>query len=175
MGAETGGLRMHERIAEGEPRTRPEAIGGGTGPVRRAARLLLWATVPSALAAGCAARAGERDPGVAPGLENRIEIRIVNNNFSDARLYAVRLRGKEYIGALTGKTEANYTLEWDVPQTLSIRIELLAVGTCTTDELTVDPGETLFLRIDSTLAAMPSCRRGRTATGARRTAGPARR
>lgn len=140
--------------------------GAAPGEARRVAllltRVLLVAAV-TALATACAARAGDGSADLAPGLEDQIEIRIINNNFSDARMYAVRPGAREYIGMLTGKTEANYTLDWDMSQTLSIEISLLAGGTCTTEELIVDPGEALFLSIDSTLATMRNCRP--TATG----------
>ncbi len=126
---------------------------------------VMLAVVVTALATGCAARAGEGNPAMTPGLEDQIEIRIINNNFSDARLYAVYPGQREYIGMLTGKTEANYTLDWDISQTLSIEISLLAGDTCTTEELIVDPGEALFLSIDSTLAAMTGCRRTWTEIG----------
>ena len=124
---------------------------------QRLARVVLAMAV-TVLVAACAARAGEGNPAITPGLEDQIEIRIINNNFSDARMYAVHPRGREYIGMLTGKTEANYFLDWDLSQTLAIEISLLAGGTCTTDELTVDPGEALFLSIDSTMATMANCR-----------------
>ncbi|MDE0074060.1 MAG: hypothetical protein OXR82_13775 [Gammaproteobacteria bacterium] len=137
----------------------PGRVGGVALFLMRA----MLVTAVTALATACAARAGEGNPAITPGLENQIEIRIINNNFSDARMYAVHQRGREYIGMLTGKTEANYTLDWDISQTLSIEISLLAGGTCTTEELIVDPGEALFLSIDSTLATMTNCRP--TATG----------
>lgn len=127
-------------------------------------RAMLVAAV-TALATACAARAGEGNPGIAPGLENQIEIRIINNNFSDARLYAVHPGKREYLGMLTGKTEANYTLDWDLSQTLAIEISLLAGETCTTDELIVDPGEALFLSIESSLGTMTNCRPSATGIG----------
>ena len=115
--------------------------------------------------AGCATRGGNGNPPGIPGLEDQIEIRVINNNFSDARLYAVHPGGREYIGALTGKTEANYTLDWDWSHTLAIEISLLAGGTCTTEELIVDPGEALFLSIDSTMSTMANCRQSWTGLG----------
>lgn len=144
--------------------------GAALGGARRLAVLFMRAMLVAAvtaLATACAARAGEGNPTITPGLEDQIEIRIINNNFSDARMYAVHPRGREYIGMLTGKTEANYTLDWDMSQTLSIEISLLAGGTCTTEELIVDPGEALFLSIDSTLATMANCRSSATGIGER--------
>lgn len=140
----------------------------GPGNARGVALLFMRAmvvTAVTAFATACAARAGEGNPAIVPGLEDQIEIRIINNNFSDARMYAVHPRGREYIGMLTGKTEANYTLDWDISQTLAIEISLLAGETCTTEELIVDPGEALFLSIDSTLATMTNCRQTWTGVG----------
>ena len=144
--------------------------GAGPGGVRRVAFLFMRAMLVAAVTAlgvACAARAGEGNPAITPGLEDQIEIRIINNNFSDARMYAVRPGEREYIGLLTGKTEANYTLDWDISQTLSIEISLLAGGTCMTEELIVDPGEALFLSIESSLATMTSCRPTATGIGGR--------
>ncbi len=190
MSDETRGSRAHARITASERGARPESAArprgvefpvsrsgsgvsaavdsAGPGGVRRVTfpfmRVMLAAAV-TALGAACAAGAGEGNPAITPGLEDQIEIRIINNNFSDARMYAVHPRGREYIGMLTGKTEANYTLDWDMSQTLSIEISLLAGGTCTTEELIVDPGEALFLSIDSTLATMTNCRGNATGIG----------
>ena len=141
--------------------------GAAPGRVRRMALFVLLMTAVILLAGACAARAGEGNPAITPGLEDQIEIRIINNNFSDARMYAVHPQGREYIGVLTGKTEANYILDWDLSQTLAIEISLLAGGTCTTEELIVDPGEALFLSIDSTLATMANCRQSATGIGGR--------
>lgn len=186
------GIRAHARITARERGARPASAvrpgrvgvpmttgGAGVstavdsaalGGARRAALLFMRAVLVAAvtaLATACAARSGEGNPAITPGLEDQIEIRIINNNFSDARMYAVHPRGREYIGMLTGKTEANYTLDWDISQTLSIEISLLAGGTCTTEELIVDPGEALFLSIDSTLATMANCRSRATGIGGR--------
>ena len=127
------------------------------------AMLVIAVTV---LGTACAARAGDGTAALSPGLEDQIEIRIINN-FSDARLYAVHPGKREYMGMLTGKTEANYMLDWDFSQTLAIEISLLAGGTCTTEELIVDPGEALFLSIDSTLSTMANCRQTWTGVGER--------
>lgn len=138
--------------------------------VRRTAFFFVKAMLVAAVTAlnmACVAGAREGNPAIAPGYEGEIDIRIINNNFSDARLYAVHPRGREYIGMLTGKTEASYTLDWELSQTLAIEISLLAGGTCTTEELIVDPGEALFLSIDSTLATMTNCRQTWTGLGGR--------
>lgn len=134
---------------------------------RWVANFVLRAMVLAAVAvlAGCVTRGGNGNPPGIPGLEDQIEIRVINNNFSDARLYAVHPGGREYIGVLTGKTEANYTLDWDWSHTLAIEISLLAGGTCTTEELIVDPGEALFLSIDSTMSTMANCRQSWTGLG----------
>lgn len=156
------------RAMAGGPGVSTAVDGAVSGRVRGVAvvfRRAMLVTAVTTLATACAARAGEGNPAITPGLEDQIEIRIINNNFSDARMYAVRPGAREYIGRLTGKTEANYTLDWDIAQTLSIEISLLAGGTCTTEELIVDPGEALFLSIDSTLATMTNCRRTGTGIG----------
>ena len=148
----------------------PAVDSAGRTRVHRGALLCMRVMLVAAattFGAACAARAGEGNPAITPGLEDQIEIRIINNNFSDARMYAVRPGAREYIGMLTGKTEANYFLDWDISQTLSIEISLLAGGTCTTEELIVDPGEALFLSIDSTLATMTNCRQAGTGIGGR--------
>lgn len=142
--------------------------GAVPGRIRGGALFFMRAMLVAAVTTfgvACAARAGEGNPAITPGLEEQIEIRIINNNFSDARMYAVRPGAREYMGMLTGKTEANYFLDWDLSQTLAIEISLLAGGTCTTEELIVDPGEALFLSIDSSLSTMANCRETWTEIG----------
>ena len=163
MSSEAKGIRTPARITAGERRTRPEPAAYPRSVHARAVFLM----AVTMLAAGCAARGGDGNPLPAPGLEDQVEIRIINNNFSDARMYAVRPGAREYIGMLTGKTEANYTLDWDISQTLAIEISLLAGGTCTTEELVVDPGEALFLSIDSALGTMRDCRQTGAGIGGR--------
>ncbi len=190
MRGEAKGIQTHARITASEHRARPErdayphgvevAIGRraarvsvavdrfGPEGIRRVASFVARAMLVIAvtvLTAACAARAGDGNPPGIPGLEDQIEIRVINNNFSDARLYAVHPGGREYIGVLTGKTEANYRLDWDWSHTLAIEISLLAGGTCTTEELIVDPGEALFLSIDSTMSTMANCRQSWTGLG----------
>ncbi len=120
---------------------------------------MLLVAVLSGATISCSGRTPVRDPTGANVRDTRVDIRVINNNFSDATLFA-NLRGRrEFLGRLTGKTEANYTFNLEVAQPITIDISLLAGGTCTTRELIVDPGDELFLTIESALDAMQLCNR----------------
>lgn len=120
---------------------------------------MLLVAVLSGATISCSGRTPVRDPTGANVRDTRVDIRVINNNFSDATLYANLPGRREFLGRLTGKTEANYTLNLEVAQPITIDISLLAGGTCTTRELIVDPGDELFLTIESALDEMGLCRR----------------
>jgi len=121
--------------------------------------VLFIATVLVVSSAGCKA--------VAPGLfgERRarpqIRIDVTNLNFQDATLHALRGGERHRLGTVTGKASATYTIEWRVPQTFQIEIDLLAGGRCTTRAVTVDPAEQIQLQIEVDLRRQIDCYSGR--------------
>lgn len=113
--------------------------------------------------AGCgAAGRGPSDssPFSDPSVATTIEIRVVNLNFLDARLTAIRRGRRTRIGDITGKTEELFTLSWTVTDPLQIEIDLLGGGKCTTPTLLTDPGDLIQLQIEVRLDLSSYCRRG---------------
>jgi hypothetical protein len=78
---------------------------------------------------------------------NQVRIVVINHDFQDATLYAVSAGERRRLGVVTGKTEANYQIPWRLVGPLQIEINVLTAGSCTTDTLQVEPGETLELQI----------------------------
>lgn len=127
-------------------------------------RRALGPVVATALVAlmGCSAqgRALGDDP-FASGSDDRpsrIRIEVMNLNFNDARLYAIRDGGRITIGTVGGKQDGSFTLEWRYSQDLRIQIDLLAGPTCTTPRLQVEPGDILELQISSVFNQSSFCR-----------------
>ena len=118
---------------------------------------LLLALVLTTFVAACSqAGAGANLFGeAAPNTMIRIE--VTNLNFLDATLHAFRNRDRVRLGIVTGKTSAVYTLEWRIPLSLQIEIDLLAAGECTTREVVANPGDEFFLQIPSEFHRMVDC------------------
>jgi hypothetical protein len=88
---------------------------------------------------------------------NEIKITIQNNNFSDATVWTlVRDGRRQRLGMVTGKSEAAFTLPWRFSEPLRLQFDLVAGPRCTTENLSVDPGDTLELQIATDLAMMSS-------------------
>jgi hypothetical protein len=137
-------------------------------------RFLLWARSRSAplgarallvgLVALAAAACGTRTsyPGQNPfedgGQARELRIRVRNNNFYDATLTALTDTGRRRLGTVGGNQSSVFTIPWTFTGGLRIEIDLLAGPTCTTDYLTVSPGESVDLEIMSDFNSMPYCR-----------------
>ena len=112
----------------------------------RAPRLLTALLVACAgTLAGCANRVDnpfdqDRQP-------TQVRIVVINHDFNDATLFAVAPGQRRRLGVVTGKTEANYTIPWRTVAPLHIEINVLTAGSCNTETLQVEPGETLELQI----------------------------
>jgi hypothetical protein len=81
------------------------------------------------------------------GTPAEIRIRVRNSNFYDAALTAVGDTGRRRLGTVGGNTTAVFTTPWTFTGGLSIQIDLLAGPTCTTQPITVSPGDTVELEI----------------------------
>lgn len=116
------------------------------------------------LAALAAAACGSRSsyPGQNPfeggGQVQEIRIRVRNNNFYDATLTALTDTGRRRLGTVGGNQSSVFAIPWTFTGGLRIEIDLLAGPTCTTDYLTVSPGESVDLEIMSDFNSMPYCR-----------------
>jgi len=113
-------------------------------------RLLIAAAC--ALVLGCSSRTDTPNP-FEPGGSGagQIQLRVENLNFNDATLHAVSDGARIRLGRVTGKSEARFTVDWPFVRDLRVEINLLAGGNHTTRRLTVSPGESVRLLIQTPL------------------------
>lgn len=132
--------------------------------VSRAARTGRVAGVVAvlALAGACASSGGPAngaDPFGGEGARpSTVRLIVQNLNFSDARLYAIRRGGRTSLGVVGGKQTQEFTLDWSLPESLQIEINMLAGPQCYTREMLVDPGDVLELQIAVAFAQTSACR-----------------
>jgi hypothetical protein len=120
---------------------------------------VLGAALVALALSGCAT--GSRTGDVDPFNEARptsVRIIVQNRNFSDARLYTHRRGARKLLGSVTGKQDAEFTIDWDMTDPLSIEIDLLAGPKCMTREMQVDPGDVLELQIAPVFTNSSACR-----------------
>ena len=89
--------------------------------------------------------------------EETIRVHVQNDNFMDARLYALGVTKRFPLGVVTGGRQAVLSVPWDYYEPLRIEIDLLAGPKCTTEEIDADPGDTFDLRIESVLSRSAAC------------------
>ena len=82
---------------------------------------------------------------------------VQNDNFMDARLYAIGWSSRQHLGIVVGKQQAVLEIPWNFSKPLRIEIDLLAGPKCTTDTIEADPGDILDLRIESVLSRSAAC------------------
>jgi len=75
-----------------------------------------------------------------------VRLQIHNDNFNDARIYALWGTQRQRIGMVTGKTSEILEFAWR-PVDLRIEVDFIAAGSFTTDVLLISPGELLYLQI----------------------------
>ncbi|MCG6989459.1 MAG: hypothetical protein LJF06_14950 [Gemmatimonadetes bacterium] len=112
------------------------------------------------LPAGCASATGSANPFAAASGASRIHIKVQNDNFYDATIWAVVNGARQQkLGVVTGKQNADFTMAWTVPRILQLEIDLMTGNmSCRTDALTVDPGDDLELQITADFGQMRGCR-----------------
>jgi len=89
--------------------------------------------------------------------EGTIRLHVQNDNFMDARLYALGSSSRQPLGIVVGKQQAVLEIPWDFSKPLRIEINLLAGPKCITDTIEADPGDILDLRIESVLSRSAAC------------------
>lgn len=117
--------------------------------------------VPVLLVLGaCGAGSGAVDSPFADlGDRNLFRIYVENDNYYDARLYAVASGGvRQSLGFVTGKTRHVFTVPWSFSNELRIEVNMVAGPTCVTEPITVDPGDELRLQIMPALTGDDFCR-----------------
>lgn len=99
------------------------------------------------------------DPFADFGDRNLFRIYVQNDNFYDARLYAIASGGvRQSLGFVGGKTDHVFTVPWSFSNELRIEINMVAGPTCVTEPITVDPGDELRLQIMSAIGSNDFCR-----------------
>jgi hypothetical protein len=91
--------------------------------------------------------------------EQEIHIKVLNQNFYDATIWAV-VRGarQSKLGVVVGKQDADFTMPWTFSEPLQLEIDLLTGNMrCRTDPLTVDPGDILELQISVDFGQTRGC------------------
>ena len=152
----TCGVRRSDRVLL--------AVSGGADSVamtRAMATLAALTILPALWALGACGgvSTSTNDPFVA-GIEgrNEIRVRVVNSNFYDARIYIIGGGVRRPLGSVGGKKDGVFTTEWTHSQDARIEIRMFAGPTCTTESLSVDPGDTLQLQIMPEFDASDFCR-----------------
>jgi hypothetical protein len=114
----------------------------------------VWGGILAALfAAGCAAppRQLVDDPfdGTAARAET-IRLDVENRNSQDATIYVMgNGSSARRVGDVPGNGGTrSFQVRWDFAADMTIRIDLIAGGSCVTAPLAVGPGETIGLQID---------------------------
>lgn len=123
-------------------------------------RLAVVTTFSIVLAACAGASSGPSggDPFTGSDRPTSISLLVQNRNFADARLYVERRGASRPLGVVTGRTDAEFEIDWNMSDPIRIRIELLAGPSCTTREIQADPGDVLELQIDQTFSRTVGCR-----------------
>jgi hypothetical protein len=88
----------------------------------------------------------------------QLRVFVRNGNFYDATLTAISDQGRRRLGTVGGNQSSMFRIPWDFTGGLRIEIDLLAGPSCTTDLITVSPGDDVQLEIMSDLRSMPNCR-----------------
>jgi hypothetical protein len=99
-----------------------------------------------------------QDPFAGSGGAPQVRIVVRNGNFYDATLTAIIDGGRRRLGTVVGNQSSTFVMPWDFTGGLRIQIDLLAGPSCTTELITVNPGDNLQLEIMSDIRNMPSCR-----------------
>lgn len=89
--------------------------------------------------------------------EREVEIEVLNLNFSDATLHALRGGQRVRLGVVTGKRQDTFTVAWPTSLPIQIEIRLLGGERCVTREMFVDPGDRLYLEIPIDLSMGALC------------------
>lgn len=87
-------------------------------------------------------------------LARTIEVRVVNNHFSDVTVHISGAALRQRVGYVTGKTEETFEVVWPQSRVAQMEMDFVAGPRCRTERLQVDPGDRLSLIIPSTLYGM---------------------
>jgi hypothetical protein len=121
-------------------------------------RLAILACV-SVFFTGCGPLSGRSEEVPMVMRQNEIALRVINQNYYDARLFARWRNGRRVsIGHVNGFNEETFTFRWEYFD-LQVEINLLSVGIHYTPWMNVDQGDELELVIDPSLDKRITIRR----------------
>lgn len=84
-----------------------------------------------------------------------VRIEVQNRNFADATVWAlVRDGRRQRLGVVTGKSDSVFTIPWSFSEPLRLQFDLVAGPRCTTENLPVDPGDSIELQIANEIHQM---------------------
>jgi hypothetical protein len=104
-----------------------------------------FAIVLALATAGCASFSGEETrSGWDVGGDRRETVRltVTNQNFSDARVYALWNGERRRLGLVTGNSSQTFTMDWRPGATLRIEVDFVAGGSFVSEGISSWPGET---------------------------------
>ena len=122
------------------------------GRVFAAGRVFVFGAVLAG-AVGCGVSRNPRSPFIAQQ-DARINIEIVNHNFQNLEVHALWLGRRQRLGTVYGTQTEIYMLPWDTSQEIQIEFDILAVGKCITRQIWADPGDHLFVEVQSHINAV---------------------
>jgi hypothetical protein len=124
--------------------------------------LVLVAGVALLVAAACGGkREIEVHHAAAPQVNDSIYVQVINDHFSDARIYAIYESGSRYtLGLVVGKTKGQLTpILWQ-PRGIQFEISFIATeGLYYSDELLLEPGDVIQITIPPNIATSAFFRR----------------
>jgi len=84
---------------------------------------------------------------VSPAWQDSVTVTIINDNFYDANIYALYLGAtRDRLGTVTGHSRGTFKIRYQ-PKQLVMWMHLIGVGVTVSNEILVDPGDELELRI----------------------------
>ncbi len=71
----------------------------------------------------------------------RIQVQVQNLNFNDASVYAIRRGQRIRLGTVTGKSDKNFTMDWNSAVPLRFEVQIIGGQDCRIRELMLAPGD----------------------------------
>jgi hypothetical protein len=87
--------------------------------------------------------------------EGSIQVRVENQNFSDATVHAIRGGERIRLGQVTGKSEKSFNVRWNFSLPLEFEVDIIGGYGCGVRPLSVDPGDRVWVRIPNQIGATP--------------------
>jgi hypothetical protein len=98
------------------------------------------------------------DPFSGDNMATEIRVRVRNSNFYDATITGLSDAGRRRLGTVGGNQTAVFTMPWTFTGAFRVEIDLLAGPTCTTEAISVSPGETVDIDILPDFTSSSYCR-----------------